>query len=100
MLDVTRQIFGDTVDRLVEIRERIEALKVQEAELEELIKDSGEGRYPGSFMDVLIYTQKRHYVNWKDVVRYLKIPTRVIKRFSVPQDVTCLKIVSKHRKVA
>lgn len=94
-MDVTRQLFGETVDQLVELRERIAALKVQEEELEELIKDGGEGRYAGSLLDALIYKQKRHYTDWKSVVEFLKIPRRVIKRFTQPQTVVCLKIVPK-----
>lgn len=100
MLDVTRQLFGDAIDRLVELRDQIAILKVQETELEELIKDSGEGRYAGSIVDVLVYNQERHYVHWKALVEYAKIPKRIVKRFTEPQDVLCLKLVSKHRKVA
>jgi hypothetical protein len=95
MRGVTDQIFGDAVDRLVAIREQIAFLQVQELELEELVKESGEGRYSGSQLDALVYMQKRHYTDWKSLVRFMKIPKRVVKKFTEGKDIICLKIVPK-----
>jgi hypothetical protein len=99
MRQVTHQLFDNSIDRLVDIRAQIAVLQVYESELEELIKDSGEGRYGGSKADVLIYKQRRSYIDWKSLAHYLNIPAKIIKRFmSEPQDIICLKIVTKNAK--
>lgn len=100
MLVVTRQLFEEAIDRLIDLRDQIEALQVQETELEDLIKDGGEGRHTGTILDALVYKQERHYVHWKALAEYMKVPKRIIKKFTEPQEVLCLKLVSKHKKVA
>lgn len=91
---------AQNIDTLGMLRAQIAELQNQAKDLENVIKDEGDGSYDGMYYHVTVSTSERTTVDWKGIATKLGASRQIITANSKVSTSTALRITARKKAAA